>query len=239
MAGIATQLLTSFKSLGWSAALAVGVAAADMTSTWAHQTLISGSVGGTHHIEPNDTPKAGEPSQTWFALTQAGGTSIGLSDCDCELQLLGANGEVLAEPVLGAIAVEGLTDVPAAAVTFPRVGTYTLALSGSPRGGAAFTPFRLDFPVTVAVGTSSAASRDVAASTQQMEDAPSGEAPSATNTEAANTNTAAADSGPASSPEFTTGQNLTAAQWLGVLAGGAAVATAAIARRKLMRKKTD
>ncbi len=118
----------------------------------AHQTQISDGVGGTHHIEPNDTPRAGEPSQTWFALTQSGGTAIGLSDCDCELQLLGSGGDVIASPALSAIAVEGLTDVPSAELTFPQVGAYVLTLTGRPKGTADFANFQLDFPVTVAAG---------------------------------------------------------------------------------------
>ncbi len=138
-------------------ALVLGaIAAVSLSSTApvasAHQTQISDGVGGTHHIEPNDTPKAGEPSQTWFALTQAGGAAIGFSDCDCELQLLGSGGDVIAAPALTAIAVEGLTDVPAAELTFPQVGAYVLTLTGSPKGTADFPSFRLDFPVTVAAG---------------------------------------------------------------------------------------
>jgi hypothetical protein len=122
----------------------------------AHQTQISDGVGGTHHIEPNDTPRAGEPSQAWFGLTQAGGTSIGLGDCDCALTLYDAAGTAIAQPTLKAISVEGLTDVPAAEVTFPQIGAYVLSLIGAPKGEAEFSSFRLDFPVTVAAGTVSA-----------------------------------------------------------------------------------
>lgn len=121
-----------------------------------HQTQISDGVGGTHHIEPSDTPKAGEPSQAWFALTQAGGTAIGLSDCDCELVLYGAGDEAIATPALSAIAVEGLTDVPSAELTFPQVGAYVLTLKGIPKGTADFPDFQLDFPITVAAGQATA-----------------------------------------------------------------------------------
>lgn len=130
------------------------------TQTLAHETQISGSVGGTYHIEPNDTPRAGEPSLTWFALTQFGGVPIGLSDCDCELKVLEATrAETLpiARPSLKAIAVEGLDDVPASEVTFPTVGAYVLSLSGRPQGDADFTPFQLDFAVTVATAAPSPA----------------------------------------------------------------------------------
>lgn len=124
----------------------------------AHQTQISDRVGGTHHIEPNDTPRAGEPSLTWFGLTEVGGRPIGLSDCDCTLVVydLARDGEVaIATPPLSAIDVEGLEDVPSAELTFPQVGAYVLSLTGSPKGTADFPSFRLDFPVTVAAGQAS------------------------------------------------------------------------------------
>jgi len=132
--------------------LALAPVATNAPNVLAHQTQISDGVGGTHHIEPNDTPRAGEQSQTWFALTQAGGTAIGLSDCDCKLMVVSASGEAIAQPSLSAIAVEGLTDVPAAEIEFPNVGAYVLQLSGEPKGEATFSPFQLDFPITVAAG---------------------------------------------------------------------------------------
>lgn len=150
-------------------AIATLALATPQSITWAHQTQISDGVGGTHHIEPDDTPKAGVPSQTWFALTQEGGRAIGLSDCDCELVLSGAGGEAIATPALTAIAVEGLTDVPAAELTFPAVGTYVLTLSGQPRTGATFSPFSLAFPVTVAAGAASAPSTAAAPRAQAQE----------------------------------------------------------------------
>ncbi len=123
----------------------------------AHQTQISGTVGGTHHFEPNDTPRAGEPNLAWFALTQAGGETIPLGDCDCELAVYpgidpSPNATPIATPALKAISAEGLQNIPAAEILFPKVGAYELVLRGRPQGTATFEPFELQFSVTVAAG---------------------------------------------------------------------------------------
>lgn len=122
----------------------------------AHQTQINGAVGGTHHIEPDDLPRAGEPATAWFALVQANGDAIPLGDCDCAVALYGspyrAGDPAIASPPLKAISVEGQTDVPAIDIIFPQLGAYELVIRGQPRETATFSPFELRFPVTVAAG---------------------------------------------------------------------------------------
>ncbi|NJL42274.1 MAG: hypothetical protein HC935_00390 [Pseudanabaena sp. SU_2_4] len=66
--------------LGWLAAVLLAALPA-----YAHQVEISSDVGATLHIEPDDKPKAGQPTQVWFALTTKGGQVIPLSACDCQL----------------------------------------------------------------------------------------------------------------------------------------------------------
>lgn len=120
--------------------------------TLAHQVQVTDTVGATLHIEPNDLPRAGSPHQLWFALTQAGGQIIPLSDCDCTLTLYGSDGTAIASPPLSPISAEGYQAIPGAEVTFPTVGAYELALVGAPQGEATFEPFELSFDVTVAAG---------------------------------------------------------------------------------------
>jgi|GEM_PF-447457 len=123
----------------------------------AHKTQVSGDVAGIWHVEPNHSPKAGEPAQVWIALTQAGGKVIPLSACECRLTVYTGRtvGEMpLLEPDLQAIAAEHYQGIPGATVTFPSVGAYVLQLTGSPKGDASFQPFTLDYAVTVAAGQS-------------------------------------------------------------------------------------
>lgn len=121
-----------------------------LPSALAHQIEVAKDVGATLHVEPNDRPLAGAPSQVWFALTQAGGTAIPLEDCDCTLTVYDAGDTAIATPALIPLSAQGYQDIPGASVTFPDVGAYTLVLAGSPIDGNAFTPFELTFEVTVA-----------------------------------------------------------------------------------------
>ncbi|MFN6464115.1 MAG: hypothetical protein RMZ41_020200 [Nostoc sp. DedVER02] len=123
----------------------------------AHKVEATGDVGGTLHIEPNDNPRAGEPTQAWFALTRRGGRVIPLSQCNCRLAVYAepyATGEPpLLEPQLEAVAAERYQGIPGAEITFPKPGIYELQLNGKPVSGARFKPFQFKFEVTVAGGS--------------------------------------------------------------------------------------
>jgi hypothetical protein len=123
----------------------------------AHKVEVSGDVGGTLHIEPNDNPRAGEPTQAWFALTRRGGRVIPLSQCNCRLAVYAepyAAGEPpLLEPQLEPVAAERYQGIPGAEITFPKPGIYELQLNGKPASGARFKPFQFKFEVTVAGGS--------------------------------------------------------------------------------------
>ncbi|TAE59219.1 MAG: hypothetical protein EAZ76_17320 [Nostocales cyanobacterium] len=129
----------------------------------AHTVKISGDVGATIHIEPNDNPRAGEPADAWFALTRKGGQVLPLKECDCQLAVYAephAPGEpALLEPTLKPIQAERYEGIPGAVINFPKPGIYELQLSGKPNNiGETFRPFVLKFQVTVAAGKSLATS---------------------------------------------------------------------------------
>jgi hypothetical protein len=115
----------------------------------AHQVQTSETVGGTLHLEPNDTPRAQEDTLIWLALTQRGGQVIPLEDCDCILRVYQGN-TMLAQPYLQPISAEGYEGIPSATFLFPTVGTYTIVLEGRPVNEAEFEPFELSYGVTVA-----------------------------------------------------------------------------------------
>ncbi len=142
----------------------------------AHQVEIVEDIGATLHIEPNDTPRAGENVLAWFALTRRGGQTIPLSDCDCQLAVYTQpqGNTATLTPALEPVDAEGYQDIPGAQLIFPAVGTYTLVISGSPKQAADFTPFELDFDVTVAAGEAIASSPEESADTRSalLEEAP-------------------------------------------------------------------
>ncbi len=129
----------------------------------AHQVEIAQAVGGTLHIEPNDTPRAGEEVLAWVALTRKGGQPISPSECDCQISIyrqpeLGDDSPIFsAAPV--AVEGEDSGSIPGVKFTFPEVGAYKLVISGQPKASASeayqterFEPFELAFDVTVATG---------------------------------------------------------------------------------------
>lgn len=143
--------------IGWSvkgllAVLIIG----SCTPVFAHKIEVSGDVGGTSHIEPNDNPRAGTPSLVWFALTRQSGELIPLEDCACQLSVYAQPRQTadvpLEQPPLKPVSAEGYRNVPGADITFPQVGAYELVLQGEPKTLGEFQPFELTFDVTVAVG---------------------------------------------------------------------------------------
>jgi hypothetical protein len=145
--------MTIQKTIAFCGISTLSVAASLTGSAIAHQVQISGDVGGTMHIEPNDNPRAGESSLTWFALTRQGGELLPLEACDCRLTVYTQPGETIVEsPPLEAVSAEGYVGIPGAGITFPQVGAYELVLQGEPVIPEDFQSFELRFPVTVTAG---------------------------------------------------------------------------------------
>lgn len=122
----------------------------------AHKTEVSGDVAGTWHLEPNHSPKAGEPAQVWVALTQQGGKMISLDQCDCRLAVYKAGDSEttpVLEPALEPMSPENFQSIPGAEVTFPELGEYRLVLQGSPKNEATFSSFELSYTTVVAAGS--------------------------------------------------------------------------------------
>ncbi|MDY6900884.1 MAG: hypothetical protein SWZ49_22805 [Cyanobacteriota bacterium] len=127
----------------------------------AHKIETTEDVGATLHIEPADTPRAGETALTWFALTRKGGKIIPLKECDCQLAVYSEPREPastpISEPNLEPVSAERYQGIPGANITFPKPGAYQLELTGKPANDDSFKPFELKFDVTVAAGTKKSA----------------------------------------------------------------------------------
>lgn len=139
------------KSLGWILCLGLLVSPAS-----AHKVKTSGDVGGTLHVEPHDSPQAGSPAQTWIALTHKGGQLIPLAQCNCQLAVYAEprnKGSVpILKPPLKPVSNGQYRGIPGAEVVFPKPGAYEVEVSGTPKAGAGFRPFKLTYTVTVGTG---------------------------------------------------------------------------------------
>ena len=138
----------------------------------AHKIETAEDVGATLHIEPNDTPRAGDAAQAWFALTRKGGKVIPLTECNCELTVYSEPRKTvdtpLIQPTLQPITAERYQGIPGAKITFPKPGAYQLELTGKPTNGANFKPFELKFDVTVAAGTTNSPANQQQTQTAQQ-----------------------------------------------------------------------
>jgi hypothetical protein len=134
----------------------VSLSIIDIYPATAHKVETTGDVGATLHIEPNDNPRAGESTLTWFALTRKGGKVIPLVQCNCQLAVYAephTPGEpALIEPSLKPVNAEIYQGIPGADINFPKPGIYQLQLTGKPTSGENFKPFDFKFDVTVAAG---------------------------------------------------------------------------------------
>jgi hypothetical protein len=131
----------------------------------AHKVKTSNEIGATLHVEPADRPRTNEQTIIWFALTQKGGQTVPLSDCQCQLQVLQLpSKKSVIQPALRSINAEKYQGIPSATVFFQQPGAYLLELSGQPQAGANFQPFKLQFDVTVAQGKPTTPSAEAATS---------------------------------------------------------------------------
>lgn len=119
----------------------------------AHEVEVSGDVAATFHIEPGHNPKAGQPSQAWFALTRKGGQLIPISQCNCHLAVYPEphkeGSSPLISPALKAVSADQYQNIPGADIVFPKAGAYELELTGTAKNGANFKPFKLTYTVNV------------------------------------------------------------------------------------------
>lgn len=123
----------------------------------AHNVEIAGDVAGTWHIDPDESPKAGEPTKVWIALTRKGGDVLPLEQANCKLAVYPQphteGDQPLLQPQLKAIAVEKYKDIPGADLVFPAPGLYEMELSCTPKREGDFTAFEMQSEATVGAGS--------------------------------------------------------------------------------------
>ena len=117
----------------------------------AHQEQTGTSVGGTIHLDPNDSPSAGKLTKTWFMLTRRG-AMIAPSTCNCRVAVYDARQQAIAPHLpLSTMPLEGHQKGHQGirtTIVFPKPGAYTVVLSGQ-ANDQSFAPFTLKFPVMV------------------------------------------------------------------------------------------
>lgn len=126
-------------NLGWLLALLLAAAPA-----LAHDLARDGNVGALLHLEPDDAPRPHTPSRAWFEVNGRGAGAITLTHCACTLGVYA--GQARAAPISTPRLITEKNRLRADLI-FPAAGAYALVLSGQPRSGANFAPFRLEWVV--------------------------------------------------------------------------------------------
>jgi hypothetical protein len=118
----------------------------------AHQSRNISDVEVMIHLEPDDFPYAGKPTQTWFMLTRRNGEMIAPSSCNCRIAAYDSRNQAIARQLpLSTMAIEGHKKDHQALqtnITFPKPGSYKVVVSGQAKDES-FAPFEFSVPVNV------------------------------------------------------------------------------------------
>jgi hypothetical protein len=139
----------------------------------AHNVEVTGDVAGTWHVEPDHSPRSGEPAKVWIALTRKGGEVLPLAQASCKLAVFSQpyteGDKPVLQPELKAIAVEQYQGIPGADVVFPQPGLYEMALNCTPKTEGSFAAFEMRSAVTVGAGVASPSASPAAENLEQPE----------------------------------------------------------------------
>ena len=123
---------------------------------YAHITKSDGPMSVMLHTDPDDEPIGGTPT-LFHVLFRTRDTNFSIENCDCLLyvgpyadkDLLEKRGHQIA--ITPALKEKSGSRVYALPYTFPdRKGVYAVIITGSPKEGSEFEPFRIEFSERVA-----------------------------------------------------------------------------------------
>lgn len=112
----------------------------------AHVLKVDGDIGAVLHINPDDAPTTGTPTDYIMSFDDNTGR-FSLPACDCTVSII-ANGKALAHKPL-AVSSNLVSENHYA---FVKPGVYTMRFTGTPNRSGAFQPFTLNYEVRVAGG---------------------------------------------------------------------------------------
>lgn len=112
----------------------------------AHVLKVDGSIGAVLHINPDDNPTTGKPTD--YTLSFDDSTNrFDVLKCNCSVQII-EQGKVIATKSLAQTDYEFSENL----YTFPQAAVYTMRFIGTPKKPGAFQPFTLNYEVRVESG---------------------------------------------------------------------------------------
>jgi hypothetical protein len=108
-------------------------------TTSAHVLKVDGTVGAVLHVDPNDSPVAGERASIYFDLKDSAGT-FSIDQCDCKVTVSKAGEQIFEKK---------MTSMAAVPYTFPDRALYIVSFVGAPKNEGTFAPFTLAYDIRV------------------------------------------------------------------------------------------
>lgn len=117
----------------------------------AHFVKSDSGIGAVLHIDPGDDPIAGSQSTIFLEFKDVN-NKLKLSECICRIIISETGKEVLNQSFEGAGGTESLSAV--IPVVFPDLNVYKMTVEGTPKFNNGFAPFKLEYDIRVAQGSS-------------------------------------------------------------------------------------
>ena len=115
---------------------------------YAHELEKGAEIGAVLHINPNDDPRINEEAVFFFEFKSSGKERFEPKDCACQFSLK-RDGKAFYDKPLFERSHNATFENALIFYTFKEQGDYTANIVGTPKDGATFEAFDLDFPVEV------------------------------------------------------------------------------------------
>jgi hypothetical protein len=113
----------------------------------AHVLKVDGHVGAVLHINPDDNPTTGKPTDYVLSFNDDTG-KFSLSKCNCTVSIIQNGTSVATKPL--AISSSEMSENH---YTYIKPDVYTMRITGQPKQAGAFQSFTLNYEVRVTSGS--------------------------------------------------------------------------------------
>jgi hypothetical protein len=115
---------------------------------FAHISETAGSITGTLHIEPADSPGVGDNSYLHFSFEDTE-KKIDLLNCNCAISLSDGSTTLVSNVPFTGPDFFVKKDAVTMTYIFPHKGIYTITIMGAPTEAASFKPFTFSYDIRV------------------------------------------------------------------------------------------
>ncbi len=113
----------------------------------AHVLLTSGSIGATVHVDPEDDPIVGNPTNFYFEFKDKE-NKFNSADCNCKISLSKNGTEIYSQDLFTTSPGNDISS-PIFQFTFPEKNIYTLKITGIPKTPESFQAFELNHTLRI------------------------------------------------------------------------------------------